>query len=363
MTIATNAREVMPDVNGVPKIAVSVIVPFFKRQPDIEALLVSFEQLDLEGVDLEFLVVEDGSAVANKDDLLRRHATIGLRFLTNAVNRGPGYSRNLAVGESRGTYLWFLDSDSEIVRSDTLAALIAALNETSDRLAVGGVVEMVEDQRKVMIPTILANFQFMLESTPWTDKYEQSVDFLRTCNLFVSKERFMRAGGFDASLKMFEDNELCLRLSANDGGEFYQNARTLVFHRIVPHGRDGGAFDYFCDYATYLRVLLHTRNILLQRYRRWLLSVLPLAEGWGAIVLARGVMIGRWNLSRVKKANNNGRSQLRVAMVTLLIIAEFQLKALMAFVFPESCQTAVREPLPSPREVSSGNDCLGGISM
>lgn len=327
---------------------VSVIVPFFKRQPDLEVLLASFRKLDLTGIELEFIVVEDGSGVANKNELSRYYADLGLKFLTNTVNCGPGYSRNLAAHESLGDYLWFLDSDTEIVRPNTLHAMIAALGSDSRRVVAGGSLEMVGQQFKMMVPVTLPNFQFIYQNAEMDEAYSEEVPFLSTCNFFIAKEKFAATGGFDTTLKMFEDNEMCFRLlTLNGGGTFHQSLATMVYHTVSSRGRDDGTFGFFGDRVRYLSITLHSRNILLGRYRRKLMAVLPLADVVGAILIARGAMAGRWNSWRMGKAKAGSR--LRMVISTLLIIAYFQFEALW-MLLTSRVEAARREPslLKSP---------------
>lgn len=347
---SSSGKDVLPAhiSSGVPA-SVTVIVPFFKRQFDIEVLLNSFEKLDITGINIEFLVVEDGSEVCNKDELIQRHARIHLRFITNAINRGPAYSRNLAVRESSGTYLWFLDSDTKLVGSDTLKAMIAALNEDSARMVVGGALELVNQELKVMIPTLLLDFKFVYRITTWVDDYAEELPFLTTCNFFLTRKNFISTGGFDAALNMFEDNELSFRLKEIVGGKFYQNARTLVHHVVSSQGREGGKFDYFGDRIKYLRVSLRTRNILLWRYRQWLLAVLPFADSLGATVIVHGLMTGRWQISRITRALTT-RGRFHEIVAVLVIAAEFQIKAFVQFFFVRRDEIAVREPSLGPME-------------
>jgi len=91
----------------------------------------------------------------------------------------------------------------------------------------------------------------------------------------------------------------------------------------------------------YLSITLHSRNILLSRYRRKLMAVLPLADVIGAILIAHGAMAGRWNTWRMGKAKTGSR--LRMVVSTLLTIVYFQLEALW-MLLTSSVEAARREP-------------------
>ena len=51
------------------KYDVSIIIPFYKRQAEVEKLLTSLNNMDVEEVQLETIVVEDGRRVENSDQL------------------------------------------------------------------------------------------------------------------------------------------------------------------------------------------------------------------------------------------------------------------------------------------------------
>ncbi|MBM4442257.1 MAG: glycosyltransferase family 2 protein [Candidatus Rokubacteria bacterium] len=282
---------------------VSIVIPYFERPAELTTLLRGLATVDRDGLAVEALVVEDGSAVEDAAGLAQAHPGLGLRFLRNDRNRGPGYSRNRGAAEARGRYLWFVDSDTEVPHPRVLHGLVAALARTPPPLAAGGQLEAVGGVPHVMRPEILPSLHFMLAKVPLRDDYREELATLSTTNFFIARERFLAAGGFDTTLRMNEDSELCLRLrQVARGGVFYQDASTLLLHTVSPRGRDASFFDYFDDRRRYMRVKLRTRNLLLRRYMRWRLLVLPLLEAISIAAFARGMRTGRWHLSRLAVA-------------------------------------------------------------
>ena len=66
------------------KYDVSIIIPFYQRQAEVEKLLTSLNNMDVEEVQLETIVVEDGSRVENSDQL---------KSLCNNINSSFHYNK------------------------------------------------------------------------------------------------------------------------------------------------------------------------------------------------------------------------------------------------------------------------------
>ncbi len=121
---------------------VSVILPLYDRRDAIGRALGSVAAQQLQP--LEVLVVDDGSrddgaAVAESwADRLP-----GLRVLRQD-NAGPGAARNRAIGEARGEWLAFLDSD-DVWLPGKLAAVADAVTRDAE-------VELVHSERSYHFP-------------------------------------------------------------------------------------------------------------------------------------------------------------------------------------------------------------------
>jgi glycosyltransferase involved in cell wall biosynthesis len=110
--------------------SIAVIIPAFNAAATLERTL-SSAVAALQGcaaqglaIDAEVIVVDDCSTDATPE-IARCHA--GVRLITNAVNRGPGFSRNEGVRQSRAQYLLFLDADDVFFDNHIHACLTALL--------------------------------------------------------------------------------------------------------------------------------------------------------------------------------------------------------------------------------------------
>jgi GT2 family glycosyltransferase len=274
--------------------SVSVVIPFFQRQQELETLLESLGRMDLFGISLDVTVVQDGSPVKNPQELTARFSKLNLRFLENPENRGPGFSRAHGARFSRGEYLWFLDSDAIVRSPGVLKAMIAALEEDTSRIAAGGIIETSGTEDMILRAVTLPGYYFMLEMHPNLPGHEADVPFLSLTSLLISRERFNANEGFDVNLRMHEDNDFCIRLQKKFGGHFYQSYETMVFHACSPSGREQGFFDYFKSRYRFLGMKFEARNLLMKRYDPWQLLLLPVADMISvSILLVRG---GRYKM-------------------------------------------------------------------
>lgn len=115
--------------------AISVIIPSYNRG---SMLLEAVEScLAQDGVDIEVIVVDDGSTDGLIETLLSKQPKIRL---FRQVRSGACAARNRGLEEARGQYIKFIDSDDKLA-PNILAKQVASL-ETSDADVVYGDFEM-----------------------------------------------------------------------------------------------------------------------------------------------------------------------------------------------------------------------------
>lgn len=178
---------------------VSVVLPTYDRAPVLgdaidSVLAQTYERLEL--------VVVDGGSTDGTTDLVESYDDQRVRYLRRDEPAGVSAARNAGVREARGDLLAFVDSDdrwtpeklrvqvAELKRAGPTCAvcysdLTMEQGEPSTRDGASG--RIYDDLLSMAVPTY-------------------------TSTLVVTREAFVRAGGFDESLGCFEDWELCLRL-------------------------------------------------------------------------------------------------------------------------------------------------------
>jgi len=109
---------------------VTLAMPVYNVEQYIERALLSALNQTFES--LEFIVVDD-KGTDNSMDIVRKiisHHPRGkeVRIIDHVVNQGLGATRNSAIQEARGEYLYFMDSDDEIT-ADCIQVLYEKMKE------------------------------------------------------------------------------------------------------------------------------------------------------------------------------------------------------------------------------------------
>ena len=124
---------------------VSVVVPTHDRSRLLALTLRSI--LGQRGVDLEVIVVDDGST----DDTAEVVAGLGddrVRLLRHDTPQGVAAARNYGIAEAAGGWLAFCDDD-DLWAPDKLARQLHAARETGRAWAYAGAVKIDADGRVV----------------------------------------------------------------------------------------------------------------------------------------------------------------------------------------------------------------------
>lgn len=117
------------------QILLTFIVPCYNVEKYVQRCLDSIYGCGLEEDFFEVLCVNDCSPDNTIDILKSNQKSHGnLRIINHDSNKGLGGGRNTGIREARGKYLWFVDSDDEIVTSGFADALSMALEKDLDVL-------------------------------------------------------------------------------------------------------------------------------------------------------------------------------------------------------------------------------------
>lgn len=117
------------------QILLTFVVPCYNVEKYIQRCLDSIYTSGLDDDCFEVLCVNDCSP-DNTNDILKLNQKnhINLRIINHAKNKGLGGGRNTGIREARGKYLWFVDSDDEIVTCGFVDALSLAMEKDLDVL-------------------------------------------------------------------------------------------------------------------------------------------------------------------------------------------------------------------------------------
>jgi GT2 family glycosyltransferase len=214
---------------------VSVIIPVDRPGPDVSRCVESLLRQKT-AIPLEVLLVA-------AQEMTERGAQVRTIVLTD---RNPAVRRNLAASEARGAILAFLDDDATAAE-DWIASAVAILEERPEVVALGGPDPAPDDStRAEMISEALLSTRWIGSGVlcherragtfPVTSPHD-----LALVNLFVRREQFEAAGGFDVSIGYIgEDSDLVTRLLSL--GQVLYSSSVVVRHR-----RRGFPFDYLAQ--------------------------------------------------------------------------------------------------------------------
>lgn len=202
---------------------VSVVIPAYNAAAYIAGTLDSvFAQTF---ADFEVVLVNDGSPDTDRLEQELQHYLSRIRYLKQE-NRGPSAARNLGIGETKGSYIAFLDADDlwlpqhlsrqvDRLEGNKKLGLVYsdALHLRGDTL-IGTAFERVPQSGEVSLESLLS---------------EQCT--INTSSVVVLRSALLEAGLFDESMSYCEDFDLWLRLAAIGTGMEYAR-EVQVGHRV-----------------------------------------------------------------------------------------------------------------------------------
>ena len=182
----------------------SVVMPVYDRLPFVQASVASVLSQTYEN--WELLIADDGSAEATRA-YLRSLSDPRIRVLRLPHSENPAIARNAALGEARGRYVAFLDSDDlwEPAKLSRQLTVLAAHPEC--RWSYTGLRLIDSDGAPV-------------KSARWPSYDGDVVEPLLRIAINIATPTVMAerrlvedAGGFDEQQKFIEDYDLWLRLA------------------------------------------------------------------------------------------------------------------------------------------------------
>jgi glycosyltransferase involved in cell wall biosynthesis len=203
---------------------VSIVVPTFARPRELRGCLDAISRLDRAGLEVEVIVVDDGSPEPTGPIVDEFRDRLAVRLVAQS-RAGPGAARNAGAAVARGRYLAFVDDDCRPA-PDWLAVLAGEL-QRDDRQLLGGRVENAltgnlysEASERIT--------EFVYERHRRGQAQEP---FFTTSNFALSTERFRSLGGFTTAIPSAtaEDKEFCDRWRAR-GLALTPVPEAVVFH-------------------------------------------------------------------------------------------------------------------------------------
>lgn len=229
---------------------ISVIIPCFNAQSTLERCVRSVVATGYPS--LEIILVDDLSTDASPKTMKTLAAAYlhVVRVLRLDVNGGPARARNRGAATATGDYLFFVDSDTEML-PDALAAFAARIDEAD---AVVGTYHY-EPLNEGLAPRYKALLNFYFFSRLGTIPYE----VFDASRAGIRAEVFRSVGGFNETLRSGMDYE-----NEEFGYRLHQTHRMLLDPRIQVrhHFPSAGKLTrtYFVRVALWMEIFLRRRR-------------------------------------------------------------------------------------------------------
>ncbi|HEY1977134.1 MAG TPA: glycosyltransferase [Candidatus Baltobacteraceae bacterium] len=210
---------------------VTVVIPFYDRRDLTVRCLQSIADSWFESLDVQFVLVDDGStdqtsAVATRLD--------GVEYVRSAKNEGFVRACNRGAALARGKYVCFVNNDT-IVRDGWLDYLVMTLEHDAS-VGIAGSKLLFPDGRLQEAGGILWR-----DATGWNVGrnehaddprygFVRDVDYVSGASLIVRIDLFRRLNGFSEALRpaYYEDADLCFGARALGYRVVYQPRSVLV---------------------------------------------------------------------------------------------------------------------------------------
>ena len=222
---------------------ISIVVPAFNAERYLAPALDS--ALAQTVPNWELIVVDDGSSDATAA-IAEGYAARDPRFrLALQSNSGVSAARNLGAAQAhpQSKLLIFLDAD-DVWEPGALSVLREALDAHPDAPAAYGLARYIGSRGEPIEPGVCEGhqtFRLGLErgrvimwppGRPTTFAVEAVMERVMTCGtVLMRRDAFGRAGGFDPSLRMWEDWDFWLRLTRTGGGLIFTETLVLGYRR------------------------------------------------------------------------------------------------------------------------------------
>ena len=181
---------------------VSVIIPTYNRKNLLKRALHSVSNQTF--VPKEIIVVDDGSSDGTKDWVLERFPDVRYIYQDNS---GVSSARNSGIKEAIGSWIAFLDSDDEWM-SNKLEQQKGVINSIQEAWLC--------HTNEIWIRNGVRVNQMKKHQKYGGNVFENCLDICRISpsSVLIKKEVFEMVGLFDESLKVCEDYDLWLRITA-----------------------------------------------------------------------------------------------------------------------------------------------------
>src|SRR5215475_9891332 len=199
---------------------VSVIIPTHNRAEFLQSAITSV--LNQTFQDFEIIIIDDASNDHTRE-VIANFSDVRIKVRHNQVSKGAAGARNIAIMNSSGEYVAFLDDDDEWLPEKLQIQTCLLDNSPSE---VGGVCTGYFTIEK-MSGRILSTVNYAM-----IDLYKGNP--IATSSFLLRRECFEKCGLFDESMLACSDYDMWIRISKKFSFKIIEN--TLVKYCINENG-------------------------------------------------------------------------------------------------------------------------------
>lgn len=215
--------ELADNIQGDFLTQVDIIIPVRNRADEISICLKSLLELDYPAELFKITVVDDASTDNTKDIV----KGFGVNLIELREHGGISRCRNIGVQKTSGEIIAFIDSDC-VAHRCWLRELVQAFQDPTV-VAVGG--RVMSWYLTTQLERYEAAMSSLNVSKRWKRSDEEDASFyVPSCNFLIRRWAFLELGGFDESLSVGEDVDLCFRLKKK-GYVFEFRPQGVVYHK------------------------------------------------------------------------------------------------------------------------------------
>lgn len=228
------------------EVDVSVVIPS-KDHPELVETCIRSLKRTVERLNLEILVVDNGSGDENRQKLQMLSEELGFCYLYEPMPFHFARMCNLGAAHAKGKQLLFLNDDIECIHKGWLEAM----QEVAARPHVGAVGSklLYPDGRRIQHAGVVNlpvgpvhKLQFLEDAQTYYDGYNRGIRNVLAVTgacLLLRRELYEACGGMSEELAVaFNDVELCFKLYEQGYYQAVLQDKPLYHHESVSRGDD-----------------------------------------------------------------------------------------------------------------------------
>ncbi len=213
----------------------SIIIPVFNEEKTILTILEKVSNLKNKGIDLEIIVIDDGSTDKTLN-ILKSNDKLYTILIENSSNRGKGYSVKKGIKSSNGNYIIFQDADLEYDPEDFLK-FFKIIEKFNPDLIIGSRFNYSDYTRSHNIlnkfgNTLITLIFNLIYNTTFTDIYSCYACYKK--NLLNSED--LKTEGFEQHAeilsKVVRNGSLFYEVPINYNGRTHAEGKKIKFYHI-----------------------------------------------------------------------------------------------------------------------------------